>query len=209
MNKPLMWIFAATAWVALPQTALAQSTVQTRQYSGANRISRGVVDLGIDSLWIVGHTAEGDASSTRLTLISGLTARYFVRDNLGVGLSASGFYKTLGAEDSDTGVIVNVIANYYLRLGDGMFLAPGIGAGGLIGSRTTPIANDMTLQSDLVGATIVATLPLTLFAWERFNVRGGLSVLASFGSASREGATDSETFVDVDGGFSVGAGYYF
>jgi hypothetical protein len=206
---PLLAASVLAAALAAPGIAEAQKTVRSNQYSGFNRIDKGVIELGVHNMWILGHSSAGDAEGrTQMTLVSGLAGRYFIQPNVAVGVSGSALYKTLGGDDRDTGIVVTASASYALRLGNGMFLAPTLGGGGLFGTRTTPTGPSSNMSASLVGGVLELGLPLVFYAWDRFNLRAGLSFLVSFGSATVEGQ-EGESFSGVDGGFNVGFGYYF
>jgi hypothetical protein len=192
---------------AAAATARAQSTVTSRPYSGYNQIARGVNELGLDSLLIVNWANEGDDSALRMSVLGGLSGRRFIRANLAVGLAARGFYRSSGGPDRDAGALVGLEIGRYLRLGEGIFLAPTAGAGVLFGTRRTPIDDLTTREASLFGGAVTLGLPLVLYAWERFNVRAGPSVVFSLGNATAGG--ESTAFSHLDAGFSVGAAYYF
>lgn len=188
-------------------TARAQSTVTSRPYSGYNEIAKGVNELGLDSLVIFDWASEGEESALRMSLLGGLAGRRFIRPNLAVGITARGFYRSSGGPDRDVGGLVGLEIARYLRLGEGVFLAPSFGGGVLFGTRRTPIDDVMTRESSLLGGAVSLGLPLVLYAWEKFNVRAGPSFVFSLGNATAEGVSTS--FSHLDGGFSVGAAYYF
>ena len=192
------------AWAGI---ARAQSTVTSRPYSGYNEIAKGVNELGVDSLLIFDWANEGDDSALRMSVLGGLAGRRFIRPNLAVGLTARGFYRSSGGPDRDAGGLIGLEIARYLRLGEGVFLAPTAGAGVLFGTRRTPIDEVMTREASLLGGAASISLPLVLYAWEKFNVRAGPSFVFSLGNATAEGVATS--FSHLDGGFSVGAAYYF
>jgi hypothetical protein len=192
----------------LPATVRAQSTVTSRPYSGYNQIAKGVNELGLDSLLIFDWASEGDEESAlRMSILGGLAGRHFIRPNLAVGLTARGFYRSSGGPDRDAGGLVGLEIARYLRLGEGVFLAPSAGGGVLFGTRRTPIDELTTRDSSLLGGAVSVGLPLVLYAWEKFNVRAGPSFVFSLGRATAQGVSTS--FSHLDGGFSVGAAYYF
>jgi hypothetical protein len=193
---------------ALAGTAAAQSTVTSRPYSGYNQIAQGVNELGLDSLLIFDWASEGDEDpALRMSMLGGLAGRRFIRPNLAVGITARGFYRSSGGPDRDAGGLVGLEIARYLRLGEGVFLAPTLGGGVLFGTRRTPIDDAMTLDSSLLGGAVSVGLPLVLYAWEKFNVRAGPSFVFSLGKATAQGVSTSSSH--LDGGFSVGAAYYF
>jgi hypothetical protein len=201
---------ALAAAVALTgsTSAHAQRTVRASG-SGAERIAQGIIELGVDGLWIMTLSKEGEDAElvTHTTVVAGLSARYFVRANIALTLTGDGFCRSGPADASDTGALVLVGASGYLRLGEGMFFAPGLAGGLLVGSRTTPTGPDTTRQDGLLGGAIRVDLPFVFYAWERFNLRGGLGFVVSLGTVGAEElATD---FLAVDGGVDVGFGYYF
>jgi hypothetical protein len=206
MNKLAL---ALVAIAATGGAAHAQSTVTSRPYSGYNEIAKGVNELGLDSLLIFDWASEGDSdeSALRMSVLGGLSGRHFIRPNLAIGLTARGFYRSSGGPDRDAGGVVGLEIARYLRLGEGVFLAPNLGAGVLFGTRRTPIDEVMTRESSLLGGAVSVGLPLVLYAWEKFNVRAGPSFVFSLGKATAAGVSSS--FSHLDGGFSVGAAYYF
>ena len=188
-------------------SAGAQRTVTSRPWSGYNEIAKGVNELGLDSLVIFDWASDGDDSALRMSLLGGLAGRRFIRPNLAVGLTARGFYRSSGGPDRDAGGLVGLEIARYLRLGEGVFLAPTAGGGVLFGTRRTPIDEVMTREASLLGGAVTLGLPLVLYAWEKFNVRAGPSFVFSLGNATAQGVSTS--FSHLDGGFSVGAAYYF
>lgn len=206
MNKLALALILVAAAAG---TARAQSTVASRPFSGYNEIAKGVNELGLDSLLIFDWASEGDSdeSALRMSVLGGLSGRHFISRNLAVGLSARGFYHSSGGPDRDAGGLVGLEIARYLRLGEGVFLAPTAGAGVLFGTRRTPIDEVMTRESSLLGGAGSIGLPLVLYAWEKFNVRAGPSFVFSLGKATAQGVSTS--FSHLDGGFSVGAAYYF
>lgn len=205
---PIAAVITAVILTAAPTDSHAQSTATSRKYDGINRIAKGVTDIGLDNLWILSFQEQDDASTFRMSLTSGITARRFIKDNIAVGVNVSGFRRQFGETETEMGAMASLVANYYARLGSGMFVAPGIGVGGMFGTREQPTMTGLLNESTVVGGTLSLSLPLAFYAWKTFNVRAGLSMLVAAGSATPENG-ESTTFVTVDGGFNVGFGYYF
>ncbi len=104
--------------------ALADTLQPTESYgSGITRVSKGVKEIGLDSMLVVGYDKAGEASSLRATLFTGPTFRYFLRDNLSLALNASFLYKTASAGDlggqTHLGGLATVAVGYYASLGRG------------------------------------------------------------------------------------------
>lgn len=192
--------------LAAPWEASAQQSLRSRNSGSVNKLKKGLMDIGVDSLWILAYSQDETTETSRLSLQTGITIRRFIRDNLAVGGRASGFYHSFGEADEERGAMGMLVANYYMRLGSGMFFAPGVSVGGLIGTRESmlPAVGD----SNLLGATMGLSLPFAFYAWETFNLRAGFDLLVTVGTATPEQG-ESSSYTTVDGGFSVGGGYFF
>ena len=193
----------------LSSETFAQSSKRSRDRGAVNKIAKGVTEASVESLWIWSHNAEGDSSASSVTVLAGFAGRRFIKDNFAVSLHIGALYKTNETESKSTGVTGSLRASYFQRLGEGMFLAPMVGIGGLKGKRTVPAAGGTATQRTIIGGTVIGGLPFAFYAWEKFNIRAGLTVTATFGSVTMEGRDDSESLVTIDGGFDVGASYIF
>ncbi len=181
-------------------------------------ISKGVFELGIDSTLIFQSRSDEDAggittTSTQLTVVAALTPRYFIIDNLSASLSL-GFLATSGSVDtvstSETGGVFLAAADYYLRLGGGLFIKPGLGVGGFITNTSVDIGAGLSQDESGSGFAGRAQLGLVYYASSRFNVKAGLDFLMLFGSSTTEDGTDtSRSFQQFSLGWNVGFGYTF
>src|SRR5690606_25828573 len=88
------------------------------------QIDKGVFQLGIDSTLQVNWLQEGEAAGSRSNLTGNAMLRYFMRPKLGVSGRVGGIYRKDG-ETRDVGFVGSAWANYFMRLGEGMFFAPG------------------------------------------------------------------------------------
>ncbi|HTM19821.1 MAG TPA: hypothetical protein VL172_04915 [Kofleriaceae bacterium] len=201
-------IFILTALAAFAVPAHADNLGSRRQqYDAITRINKGVFQLGVDSTLILGYSAEGDSSLLRANLAGNLALRYFPRNNLGISLRGGGIVRKAG-DATDHAFALTAWVDAYLRLGEGMFFVPGIGAGALFGSREVPAGPGQIAEASQVGGIAAAELLLTVFLNHRFSLAAGPQLTSSFGSTTPE-AGDSTSFVAIDGGFQVGAAYSF
>src|SRR5690349_18584314 len=80
--------------VAAPAPARADVlTPGAPDTNGIRAIGKGIKEIGVESLLLLNYGKEGSASSLRVSTITGLSFRYFIRDNLNLALNASYFYK--------------------------------------------------------------------------------------------------------------------
>jgi len=187
--------------------------------SGYERINKGVVDLGFfDSILLLRHYNNPDADSSTLyfALIGGFTPRYFLANNLALGLNLNLFVQRQWAdvggvrsEGSDLGFLGHVTINYYIRLGSSFFWKPGLGGGGFYGSHKVPLDDDgLVEQSSIYGGSIRVDLGFVYYAAKNFNLRAGPDLLFRFG-VDRAPSEDGNSFTSFDAGLSVGFGYSF
>jgi hypothetical protein len=125
----------------LPAPALADSLQPGSNDPGViTHLGKGLKELGLDSMLVVGYDKTGEASSLKATLLTGPTFRYFIRDNLNLAVNASFLFKKASAGDlggqTDIGGLGTIAAGYHASPGRGMFLEPLIGVGGFFGTRT-------------------------------------------------------------------------
>ncbi len=210
---------AAAAACALASTSARADTLGPggRDVGKISEISKGVKELGVDSLFLLNYSkvGNGGASALRMTVLGSLVFRYFVAKNLALIVNAGGLYRTFDAEGKATDVAgtASLGAAYYLSLGGGMFLAPSVGLGGLYGGRKTE-AGPVIVRDTVVGGLGRAGLGLVFYPSSRVNLFARPEVTAVYGSAKPSevpaGVTaSSSSFFSVDGGFSVGASYIF
>jgi hypothetical protein len=186
-------------------TALTAASEAQAQIGDTDASDKEIV---ASSIWILGYQDQGDFSNTAFTVTGEAAFRYFVVDNLGVGVSGGAFFKSAGNDAEDNGFVIQAVSSYYLSLSDSLYLAPGIGLGVTFGSRQTPVPMSNTLiESDLLGFTASFGMPFVLFTPGPFSVRAGPELIATFGSADSGG--ESQSFTTIDGGFKVGVGFNF
>lgn len=210
---------AAAATCALATTSAHADTLNPggRDIGKISEISKGVKELGVDSLFLLNYSkvGNGGASALRMTVLGSLVFRYFVANNLALTLNVGGLYRTFDAEGKATDVAgtASLGAAYYLSLGGGMFLAPSVGVGGLYGGRKTE-AGTVTSRDTVAGGLGRAGLGLVFYPSSRVNLFARPEVTAVYGSAKPTevppgGSTAATSFFSIDGGFSVGASYIF
>jgi hypothetical protein len=177
------------------------------QIGDTDKSDKEIVASGI---WILGYQDQGDASNTSLTVIGEGAFRYFIVDNLGVGLSGAAFYKTAGNDADDTGFIIQAQGSYYQSMSDSLYIAPSLGLGVTFGTRERPSGMPGVInEADILGFTATFGLPFVLFTPGPFNIRAGPEIIATFGSAEDIASGESEGFTTIDGGFKIGAGFNF
>jgi hypothetical protein len=206
-----VWFCTALLIVLAPAPARADTL-----YPGSNsggfitRLGKGVKELGLDSMLVVGYDKTGDASALRASLLTGPTFRYFVIDNLSLAFNASFLLKHASAGDAakqlDLGGMGTLSAGYYASLGGGMFIEPTIGVGGFYGRRTVG-SDPSAVRTSIFGGTGTLGLAFAFYPYSRFSVRAGPQAVASFGRSTGEGA--GAGFFSTDAGFGVGASYVF
>jgi hypothetical protein len=234
--KLLTTTCAALCLLAL-SSAPAQAQSVSGNYSGLTRINKGVFDLGFDGLLLsrnltqpilVNGEEAGEVATSTLSLTIGPELRYFVIDNLSVGVRASFFLENAGTtttpdegdateiSSSDTGGIFFLNANYYLRLGSSFFLTPGVGVGGFVGNRSIPDPLDdaKIIQSGLGGIAARGHLGCAFYANQHWNLRAGVDLVYRAGSVTpqaEEGDAepDAQSFTTLDAAFTIGMGYSF
>lgn len=215
-------------WLLAPP-AQAQQRISPKNLRGVMYIDKGVYDLGFENLMLVNSMTStqevGGISSTVSSLyaryVARLTPRYFVADNLSLGLDLSLFYGkaettiennvgTTASTSNDLGFMGLLTANYHLRLGHGLFFRPGVGAGVMSGQRDTPSSTPgVILRSSLTGGVVKLDLGFVYYAGPSFNMRAGPEVNMRYGAETFEGTGETKDFVGMDAGVSMGIGYSF
>lgn len=226
MRSRLLVLSFATSLVLFAAEAQAQRAVGAGTY-GYERVTRGVVDIGIENMLLVHYispSVAGDADSSSLyaTYAGGLAFRYFLADNFALGLTAAVLYQRnqdvvttaageLTERSSDLGIIGFVMANYYLRLGNSLFFKPGLGLGGLWATRSVPdpTSPGRSIESTLMGGAGRIDLGFAYYASPHFTLRAGPDIVVRAGVQQFDDGRESESFVSVDAGFNVGLGYSF
>lgn len=183
--------------------SVSADTLGTRAYQRGviTRIDKGVLQLGVDSTLQLGWQREGEVAASRANLTGTAMLRYFVRPGLGVSARLGGLYRRSG-DTRDLGFQGVAWANYFLRLGEGMFVAPGAGVGLAVGQRDVPVATGMVERSSLVAGVGGVELMAAMYLSPRFSLSAGPSASLLVGSAG-------DSFVDLSGSFKVGAAYSF
>lgn len=207
MSRLFVLAAAVAAAVAAPRLASADDLGSRQGQSGViTKVGRGVFQLGLDSTFILGVQNEGEDTASRLNVTGNLMLRYFFKDNLGVSIRAGGLYRENG-EVTDSGFVGAAWVNYYMRLGEGVFLAPGVGTGMLFATREIP-AGATVMQTSLLGGIGALELPLAVFVNRRFCLTAGPEIVLSAGSTTPEQG-EGDSFFAIDGGFKVGAVYSY
>jgi hypothetical protein len=195
-----------------------------------------VVQIGFDNIMLVKYfSSTNDATETTTSILNaswmgGIAPRYLLMDNLSIGLSLNYFYqlekKTREkggvesvSEDSDTGFIGFLTANYHLRLGHSLFLRPGVGVGYFMGTREVPVEVTVVFDGNPPGPSkyeyslsgLAAQIDLTLeyFASKHFSMRAGPIVILRFGTVTEDATDEGHAYTQIDAGFIGGLGYSF
>jgi hypothetical protein len=229
MKRRLSCAAAALGLAAAPAAASAEAVGSN--YQGFSRVQRGVFELGFENLLLLRqNSVDLSETTTRNDLdvvyTVGLTPRYFVIDNLALGINVNYFLRKLEVETEteangqkssetqttdDAGFIGFVMANYYMRLGNSFFFKPGVGAGGFTGTRERPgdPANpSVKLETSLTGVAGKLDLGFAFYASRSFNLKAGVDVVFRSGQEKPEEG-DARDFTSLDAGFNVGAAYVF
>ncbi len=210
----------------------------TGKYGHITRINKGVAELGLDNILIVRSNSEkrtpeagGDATTTSTLsaiFVGGPTVRYFIIDNLSlsaninldmVHTSSKTETGAVSTEDKFTefGFLATVMADYYLSLGRGMFIKPGLGGGYFLLSGSKPIEvagqNNVKVSTKRSGGVGRFQLSLVFYTSQNFNLKAGVDVLARFGSKTEETdgteSKDTISLLEIDSGWNVGFSYVF
>ncbi len=228
MKKLVAVVFAVTM-LGSAGTAQAGKMV----YSGTRgyeTIQKGLWQIGFDNMLLVNYmsstndTTDVTNSSLRVAYMAGLTPRYFVINNLSVGLSLNAFYELNedtreagGTETvttaSDTGFMGLAVVNYNVRIGHSLFIRPGVGAGYFYGTRERPntaagAIPGSKLESTISGPAALLDLTLQYFAGPHFSMRAGPILVMRFGSDAPE-VGEAQSYTQIDAGFTAGLAYSF
>lgn len=237
MKRYFLLLAAGSLFVALPARA-DRIGPGSNSVGSVTQIGKGVKELSLETQVVFnsttnkGQVPEADTTNSNLSLMGAAIFRYFVIDNLSVGVHAGGFFKKAGVETGgnaeasakDLGFIGTVSAAYYAPLGGGMFVSPTVGGGFFAGSREvrTPPAtaggSDLVLRYSISGPVVRAGLGLVFYSSPRFNLFARPEAVIYLGSSKQKdeqlpaGVTvDPETrkFTTIDGGFTCGLSYVF
>ena len=192
----------------LPATAHADSlNTRANQRGAYTQINKGVFQLGVDSTLILGYSQEADDSSFMANAIGSGVLRYFVKKNLGVSARLGGVYRKTG-DARDLGFVGSIWANFFMRLGEGIFFAPGAGLGVMSTQRDLPMSGSTVARSSVIGGTAATELMLAVFLNKRFSLTAGPEFLLTIGGTTPEEG-DGTSFLSFDGGFKVGVAYTY
>lgn len=195
------------ALVAAPAPASADTlTPGAPDTNGIRAIGKGIKEIGVESLLLLNYGKEGSASSLRVSTITGLSFRYFIRDNLNLALNASYFYK---GDDTAAGQggVATLGANYLINIGRGLFLNPGIAGGGFFGKESVKGTPKGTPGLTMVGGSARAGFGLAFYASPKFSLFARPEAVLYIGKVG-QGDTSS-SLLNIDGGFNVGMNYVF
>ncbi|MFN3198994.1 MAG: hypothetical protein ACE366_11405 [Bradymonadia bacterium] len=225
-------VFALALSMACIATSAHARTVGGN-HRGWTKIQKGVFELGFENLLLYRqNTVEVSDTTTNtttdLSYTVGLTPRYFIMDNLALGLNVNFFLRSrtdetdingtvAEATSDDSGIIGFLMANYYVRLGSSFFFKPGIGIGGFTGTRETPVTGSSSLkqESTLAGVAARGDIGFAFYANEHFNLKAGIDIIYRSGELTPESddmtMTDEEgqPFSTLEAAFNVGAAYSF
>lgn len=197
------------ALLVLLSSAVARAGGVHSRRGGINRVHKGLNEIGIQSLGSLSQVSQDEQTSSQFFGLAGMTFRHFLKDNMAVTVNGSYLYRSPGDESTEQGGMLVGSAHYYQRLGEGMFVAPGMGLGLVLGDRNVSLQDGAMFRKDpFFGGVVRMQLPVVLYAWDKFNVLGGPELMATLGATSPEEAEGS-SFLRVDAGFSVGASMYF
>jgi hypothetical protein len=223
MRSLTRWTILAAVVVMLGGLVTTPAHAKKRSVgspSGAyTQINQGTVDLGFfDSLLLLRHykSTADDSSTLYFAMLGGFSPRYFVIDNLAIGLNLNLFYQqqwthegNLEVSAKDTGFIGHVTAHYFVGVGSSFFWKPGIGGGGFFGKHTIPVdGSGLLAQSNTYGGSLRLDLGFAYWVGKNFNLRAGPELLLRFGVDQPVDA-EGRSFVSFDAGLSVGFGYSF
>lgn len=178
------------------------------QHGAVTKIDKGVFQLGVEGTMTMTFDQQGDDSLFRSNSVSSLAFRYFPRENLGISARGGFSYRAVG-ETASRGFVGSFWANYYMRLGEGMFFAPGAGFGFLSAGRQTPVDGGSLIVSDVVGGTASTEFLLAVFLGERFSLCAGPEFVLSGGTATPADGEEGASFLSLDGGLKVGLAYSY
>ncbi len=200
MNSKLP-VLALGALVCAPSLAHADTlSPGSGSYGSITRIGRGVKELSLETGVTFSQRTDKEkgilpqTSSTSFALLGGAVFRYFVADNVMVGLHAGGFFRSVadkqhalsttvnGAQvtsaeaerkSSEAGFLGTLTASYYASLGGGLFIAPLVGVGGFAGTSSATVTTsgvDSTDKASIAGVALRGGLGLVFYASSRFNL---------------------------------------
>lgn len=194
---------ALLATILFCQAAHADTLGTRKNQRGAiTQIDKGVWQMAIDSTMQLNYLSEGEQSESRSSLAANIILRYFIKPKVGVSGRLGAFLRKNG-EIGDQSFTATGWANYYMRLGEGMFFAPGLGGGLVVGQRDLPgAAEGMVVRNNLVGVVLSTELLAAMYLSPRFSLTAGPDF--SLLMANADGAT-----TEFSGAFKIGAAYSY
>jgi hypothetical protein len=197
-------------------------------------IGAGVKELSLETQIVFNSTTSKnkepapDTTNSNLALMGAGIFRYFVIDNLSIGLHVGGFFKKAGSKTgdnevsaNDAGFIGTVNAAYNVSVGGGMFISPTVGAGFFAGSRelrSPPLPGqngDNVLRYSISGPVVRGGLGLVFYSSARFNLFARPEAIVYLGSAKQKAEAnvvadpEAKKYTTIDGGFTCGLSYVF
>ena len=211
---------ALAGLLVLPAVAEAKRLTRgNSSWKSISRIGKGVVELGLDQLFLLRSDSTESQSATQVIYLGGPTLRVFVIDNLSLALNINLTYRheasrlnNVEASSGQLGASGMLGLNYYLHIAGGFFFKPGFGMGGFYSKRRLPATtiSGLEIVHTVAGFTGRVDIGFAFFFSRRVNVKAGIDVLASFGKDTPDsGTVDGQSFSRVDGGFNVGIAYVF
>jgi hypothetical protein len=176
-----------------------------------SNISKGVKELAVESMLVVGYDKIGDASALRAVALAGGTFRYFVANNVALSLNANFLYRKSGTDQFgqvDLGGLALISAGYYASLGGGLFIVPQLGVGGTYAGRTLG-EDPKAVRSTIIGGNGDLGLALAFYPSHHFSVRAGPDALLTVGSVKENVSGTSTSLLSLDAGFKIGMSYVF
>lgn len=203
-------LLALAAVVAATVPARADTLGANPQDSGrVTGVSKGVKEIDVGGIFVLSHSKAGDAEGqTRLSTLAGLGFQYFLKDNLSVGGAALISYDKMDATTSATSFGGIAFASLHIRLGLGAFLRPTLGVGALFGTQNTELSPGMVASAAQAGALVRIAMPFAYFPGTRIVLAAGPELDIVAGAVTPDGG-ESQSFVNVSGGFGLNAGYVF
>jgi len=195
----------AAAFLVAPGYASADTlTPGAPDTSGIHAIGKGIKEIGGESLLVLGYAKEGSASSFRVSTVTGLSFRYFVVNNLALSLNASYFVKDDDDAGGRQGGVFTLGASYFINIGKGLFLNPGLAGGGFIGKDF--VKGGSTAPNPTVfGGAARAGFGLAFYASPHFSLFARPEAILYVSKQTL--GTTSDTVLTLDAGFNVGMSY--
>jgi hypothetical protein len=210
MRTDILLAIAFPLVALIPSVAAADDLQANADDPGKiTRIKKGVWEIDAAALGILTFNKDGDAQSTRVSGDTTVTVQRFIRDNVSVGAAILVSY----VNDADTSAIQfggALVSTLHLRLGQGAFLRPQLALGALVSKREIPMAGapNIVEEVDQIAGVARIRMPLAYFVSRRWVLEAGPQINVSVGTY-QPGGQERRTFVQIAGGFSIGAGVAF